>query len=683
MIKLRTSFFAFVISFFFINSSSHASYSMTELEATALDVPDTVNAVVWDNTDTGYPDDDDKQTVSIGFPFQFDTVQYNDVTILTNGILKFGAVERMHRDYRNEELDSNEGDRFIAVYWDDLVDDASSSVTYGSSGSAPDRKFIVNWTNVKAYSNNLRYDFQVVLYENGDIRYRYNNNTSNGESATIGLEINDSDFIQYSYNQISVAVSFDLLFRNLLLTLPSPVAQYRFDEISWDSSLDEVVDSTLNNLHGRSFSGANTDNTLPALGTTIGTCNYGTFDGTNDYVEIADNNTLDFSNNFSVGAWIKIDAIPSSGLKTILSKDENYEFHVNSSGQINWWWRTSILNQERQFNSTGTISPDTWHHIVISYRTGEQTIFIDGNESGSVNHFENALNNNLPIDVDFNDINHTEIDEKFVLGGLNAALFLPLNISHNHPVVMVFASAQKNYSAEHIEFLTNIAATVSHVLEKTVVVENLVSAAFSGLAKLAESRDPETGDHLTRMALYSAVIAEELASKGAYTELITPQYIRDVYNFAPMHDIGKVGISDDILLKPGRLDAKERQEMERHPTIGGEVLQKAEQQMQAMGHSIFTIGIEIAECHHEKFDGSGYPNQLRQTEIPLSARIVAVADVFDALTSKRPYKDAWPIEKALNLLEEESGKHFDPEVIAAMKKALPAIMEIYDRLKHV
>jgi len=297
--------------------------------------------------------------------------------------------------------------------------------------------------------------------------------------------------------------------------------------------------------------------------------------------------------------------------------------------------------------------------------------------------FENVLDNNLPIAVDFNDIEHTEIDEQFVLGGLDSALFLPLNISHNHPVVMVFASAQQHYSAEHIEFLNNIAATVSHVLEKTVVVENLVSAAISGLAKLAESRDPETGDHLTRMALYSAVIAEELALKGAYTELITPQYIRDVYNFAPMHDIGKVGISDDILLKPGPLDAKERQEMERHPTIGGEVLQKAEQQMQAMGHSIFTIGIEIAECHHEKFDGSGYPKQLKQTEIPLSARIVAVADVFDALTSKRPYKDAWPVEKALTLLQEESGKHFDPEVIAAMLSALPAITEIYNRLKHV
>ncbi|NRA24198.1 MAG: hypothetical protein HRU08_06920, partial [Oleispira sp.] len=168
----------FLISLFLLSfalaSPAQASYTMTELVATPLDVPDTVNDVVWDNTDTAYPNDDDKQTVNIGFPFQFDNIIYNDVTILTNGILKFGAVERMHRDWKNEALDTDEGDRIIAVYWDDLVEDGSASVTYGNLGAAPNRQFVVNWTNVRAYSNNLRYDFQVVLYENGDIRYRYN-----------------------------------------------------------------------------------------------------------------------------------------------------------------------------------------------------------------------------------------------------------------------------------------------------------------------------------------------------------------------------------------------------------------------------------------------------------------------------------------------------------------------------
>ncbi len=375
-----------------------ASYSMTELEASALEVPDTINTVVWENTDTNYPDDDDKQTVSIGFPFQFDDTIYNSVTIFTNGILKFGAIERMHRDYRNEALATDEGDRFIAIYWDDLVDDASSSVTYGSLGTSPNRKFVVNWTNVRAYSNNLRYDFQAVLYENGDIRYRYNNNTSNGQSATIGLEINDLDFVQYSYNSNSVETSFDLLFRNQLLALPAPHLQYRLDEVEWDGSAGEVKDSTLNNLHGRAFNGAMTSDASPALGSNIGTCNYGDFDGNNDYVEIADNNLLDFLTDFSVGAWVKIDALPASGLKTIISKDENYEFHVNASGQIFWWWQ-SAANQTRQLTSNASISAGSWNHIVISYATGQQTIFINGSASGSASHTENAKVNSDPLQI--------------------------------------------------------------------------------------------------------------------------------------------------------------------------------------------------------------------------------------------------------------------------------------------
>jgi HD-GYP domain-containing protein (c-di-GMP phosphodiesterase class II) len=267
--------------------------------------------------------------------------------------------------------------------------------------------------------------------------------------------------------------------------------------------------------------------------------------------------------------------------------------------------------------------------------------------------------------------------------GMGAAVYLPLLSQGGTRAVMVFARIGQRYEQEHVEFLTNIAATIAHVLEKTVVMENLVASAVQGLAKLAESRDPETGDHLIRMALYSALIAEELGREGPYTATITPAYVRDVYHFAPMHDIGKVGVRDDVLLKPGRLDADERREMERHPTIGGEVLRRCEAQMETLGHSMFQTGIEIAECHHEKFDGSGYPAGLKGQDIPLSARIVAAADVFDALTSKRPYKDAWPVEKALSVMQEDAGKHFDPDVIAAMQRSLPRMMEIYDRLKHV
>ncbi|MEI7843415.1 MAG: HD domain-containing phosphohydrolase [Gallionellaceae bacterium] len=267
--------------------------------------------------------------------------------------------------------------------------------------------------------------------------------------------------------------------------------------------------------------------------------------------------------------------------------------------------------------------------------------------------------------------------------GLGAALYMPLN-SERAGGVMVFAARSRGvYSEGHIEFLGNIAAQIGHILERTIVVEGLVVAALQGLAKLAESRDPETGDHLVRMALYSVVLAEELALSEKFSGIITSAYVRNLHRFAPMHDIGKVGISDSILLKPGRLDEAERKEMERHPSIGGEALRRSEAQMNALGHSIFSVGIEIAECHHEKWDGSGYPAGIVGEEIPLSARIVAVADVFDALTSKRPYKDAWPVEKAISIIDEGAAKHFDPEVVSALHRSLPRVMEIYEKYKHV
>jgi response regulator RpfG family c-di-GMP phosphodiesterase/HAMP domain-containing protein len=267
--------------------------------------------------------------------------------------------------------------------------------------------------------------------------------------------------------------------------------------------------------------------------------------------------------------------------------------------------------------------------------------------------------------------------------GLQSAAYLPLLAHSGTPALMVFASHQVQYNQDHIDFLSNIAATISHVLEKTLVLESLVTAAIQGLAKLAESRDPETGDHLNRMALYSAIVAEALNHNPRYSSQITPAYIRDIFHFAPMHDIGKVGIADRILLKPAGLTDAERSEMQFHPTIGGEVLRRAEAQVAEMGYSMFKVGIEIAEGHHEKFDGSGYPAGLKGEEIPLSARIVAVADVFDALTSKRPYKEAWPVDRALNAMQNDAGKHFDPEVMDALQVSLPRILEVYEKFKHV
>lgn len=302
---------------------------------------------------------------------------------------------------------------------------------------------------------------------------------------------------------------------------------------------------------------------------------------------------------------------------------------------------------------------------------------------------ERALQQTMPLYIDdlqrvAEENPQAQFAARLCQGGYRSALFYPLGGEGQWSALLAFAATQREaYNREHLELLGNIAAQVSHSFEKTVVTENLVVSAITGLAKLAESRDPETGDHLLRMARYSTILAEELGREGAYAGEISSVQVRDILRFAPMHDIGKVGIEDRILLKAGRLDETERREMERHPLIGAEVLRRCEQQMNAVGHSMFQTGIEIAEAHHEKYDGSGYPHGLKGEVIPLSARIVSAADVFDALTSRRPYKEAWPVERALVYMQEEAGGHFDPQVVAALKRALPHIMAVYERHKHV
>jgi len=270
------------------------------------------------------------------------------------------------------------------------------------------------------------------------------------------------------------------------------------------------------------------------------------------------------------------------------------------------------------------------------------------------------------------------------LDNLNSVMLLPLTTSFKDDSVIVFASRNLNaYDEDKSDLISFIGNQLTHSFEKNVVMESLVISAVEGLAKLAESRDPETGDHLLRMSIYSSIIAQQLKNNSPYSDQIDNRYIRNILRFAPMHDIGKVGIEDSILLKPGQLTTEERLSMQSHPTIGGDVLRRCESQMNMVGHSIFTLGIEIADAHHEKFDGTGYPQQLSGTVIPLSARIVAVADVFDALTSKRPYKEAWSVEKALGLLDKETGIHFDPVVIQAFKDAFEDIMIVYEKHKHV
>ncbi|MDP1699277.1 MAG: HD domain-containing protein [Xanthomonadaceae bacterium] len=268
--------------------------------------------------------------------------------------------------------------------------------------------------------------------------------------------------------------------------------------------------------------------------------------------------------------------------------------------------------------------------------------------------------------------------------GFQTVLVLSLPSESGPGFTLVLAARSANaFSHDAQALLGNLAPVIAHGFEKSALSEQLLLAAVNGLSKLAESRDPETGNHLIRMSHYAHAIARQFIDKTDSSEVLPPGFARDVLRFASMHDIGKVGVPDSILLKPGHLSDAERTEMRMHPLIGGSVLRACAGQLPESSRDLFKIAIDIAEGHHEWFDGGGYPAGTRGRDIPLAARIVAVADVFDALTSKRPYKEAWSLQRGLDYLREQSGKHFDPAVIAAFERAMPQINEVYERYRHV
>jgi len=184
------------------------------------------------------------------------------------------------------------------------------------------------------------------------------------------------------------------------------------------------------------------------------------------------------------------------------------------------------------------------------------------------------------------------------------------------------------------------------------------------LGRAAEYKDNETGMHVIRMSHYAQRLALAVGCGADWAE--------DLLNAAPMHDVGKIGIPDAVLRKPGPLDADEWATMRRHPEIGAEIIGEHPS-------GVLRLARSVALAHHEKWDGRGYPAGLAGEQIPLEARIVAIADVFDALTSERPYKQAWPVHEAMAHIQGEAGRHFDPALVERFVPLLPGLLEIRDR----
>ncbi len=212
--------------------------------------------------------------------------------------------------------------------------------------------------------------------------------------------------------------------------------------------------------------------------------------------------------------------------------------------------------------------------------------------------------------------------------------------------------------------------------QRVLALETRDLAIFS-MAKLAESRDPETGAHLERVRSYCRLLVERLAEqrKPGYPRDV--DYARMIYLTSPLHDIGKLGVPDCVLLKPGRLSDREFEIMKTHTTVGAETLDGALREFPDA--SFLRMARDIAVTHHERFDGSGYPAGLAGEDIPLCGRVAALADVYDALTTKRVYKNAFSHEVSKSIIVEESGSHFDPDLVAAFLEMEDRFIEIAQR----
>jgi len=317
---------------------------------------------------------------------------------------------------------------------------------------------------------------------------------------------------------------------------------------------------------------------------------------------------------------------------------------------------------------------------IMASKTGEQAL--------------NAAQGSIPPDLILLDIMMPEID------GYEVCRRLKANSRSMHiPVIFITAldssdDEAKGFEIGAVDYITKpfnptlVKARVKNQLElkrlrdhledmvkqRTVELELTQEITIESMGTLAEYRDPETGGHIKRTKNYIKLLAEKLKTHPKFSSFLTKETIEKLFKSAPLHDIGKVGISDQILLKPGKLTDEEFEKMKKHTIYGRDALSFAEQKLGK--NSFLHLAIEMAESHQEKWDGSGYPNAWSGYQIPIPGRLMAVADVYDALISKRVYKKPFPHSKAVEIIQEGKGQHFDPDVV-------DAFMEVAEEFRNI
>ncbi|MGH8190132.1 MAG: HD-GYP domain-containing protein [Rhodanobacteraceae bacterium] len=230
-----------------------------------------------------------------------------------------------------------------------------------------------------------------------------------------------------------------------------------------------------------------------------------------------------------------------------------------------------------------------------------------------------------------------------------------------------------------LSFVVRFTLNQRHAQHWRRQLENARQVTIESMAAVAETRDPETGGHIKRTQHYVRAVARQLQRSGNYPQILDKEYIELLFLSAPLHDIGKVGVPDHILLKPGPLTDDEQKIMRRHAEFGRQIIQSTAQHIE--GDNFLVIAGEIAATHHEKWDGTGYPEGLRGQDVPLSGRIMAIADIYDALISRRCYKEPFSHERATSIMCGLCGTTFDPVVLAAFLAIEPEILQIAARFR--
>jgi response regulator RpfG family c-di-GMP phosphodiesterase len=263
--------------------------------------------------------------------------------------------------------------------------------------------------------------------------------------------------------------------------------------------------------------------------------------------------------------------------------------------------------------------------------------------------------------------------------GIRSNMSMPL-IMNNEVFGVVFLSSKtpNHFTKEHYMFAENLLYEITGVLNRSYLMKVFIIRMTNTIARLVDKKDNETGEHISRMVKYSTLIANNLYTMRKSSHVVDSKMILAIERNAALHDIGKVATPDNILKKPGRLTPDEFEIMKEHAAVGGDVFRDLNKELEDFEMTYYHTAEIIARYHHEKWDGSGYPLGLKGDEIPMEARIVAVADVFDALSSKRVYKESMAYDKSIELIREQAGKHFDPVVVEAFLYDLDSVREIYD-----